>query len=368
MVRIDLPDEICAQAEKHLDASGYVSVSDCARDQVRRWVSGLEVEVTKADILRTNTLNALLPQWASNFRENVSVAYKSPDMYAVENVEKIKNAKSAIIIGAGPSVKKYNHLKMLAESNYDGLVIVCDRILIPCLEAGVIPDIVCSIDGDKSIVDFYNSPLVNRYAHKIQAIFSTTVDPDVVNAWPCKDTLHFMNCHMDGMESPLTVSKFMFFAANKTVIQSGGQVGLTCWFIAQSLHKNPLCMIGIELSHPCPCEIEEIESYQMYHNMHGGDPEKVAKCFRLYHNPFFNNDCITHYVWDTYYEVARSWMSAMYKGYGIKTFSCTGSGLIDETIDGVESMYFDMFLRSYKELEKTEEEKLKKIKPEEPKT
>lgn len=352
MVRIDLPDEICNGAEKYLNLSGYASVSECARDQVRRWAATQEVnekapELSKSDVLRENTIRTLLPTWMSNFRQNVQLAFESKDMYAVENIEKIKNAKSAIIIGAGPSLKKYNHLNMLAKSDYKGLVIACDRILISCLEAGVVPDIVVTIDGDATIMDFYNSPLVGQYADKIQAIFSTTAHPDAVHSWSNKDTLHFMNCHMDTMETPISLSKGMWLMANKTMMQTGGNVGMTGWFLAHALHKAPLCLIGVDLSHPAPCDLQEIESYQTYFNMHAGDMDKVIKCFRRDYNPFFKNESITHYVWDTYFEVARSWMAALYKQHGVMTYNCTGGGIM-HSFEGMEQMHFQDFLEEHK--------------------
>lgn len=490
-MRIEIPDEISNSAERFINASGYASVSDCSRSLLRNWTDDQEKKTkqpdqTKSDILRENTLRHLFPQWMTNFRDNLPVSLKSKDLYEVENIEKIKNAKSAIVIGAGPSLKKYNHLKMLAESGYKGLVIASDRIISDCLDAGLVPDIVVSIDGDLEIVDYYKNPLIMQNADKIQTMFSTTVNPKVVENWPCKDTLHFMNCHMDTMDSLISVSRAMWLMANKTVIQcltkdtkvlvnggykdmgwmksgdivysynfekrtiekrrcigvysngkrsiltvktktssitstpnhlfarfkngkyawvradnlrkgdivlttdkwpkvkmrhekihsiedageqevfdiqiegthnffansilthnTGGNVGMTGWFIAHALKKNPLCMIGIEFSHPCPVEVNEIESYQTYYAMHAGDMEKVMKCFRRDFNPFFKNEAITHYIWDTYFEVARSWMEALYVQHKIMTYSCTGGGLM-HSFSGIECMHFQDFLQQNK--------------------
>lgn len=44
---------------------------------------------------------------------------------------------SAIVIGAGPSVKKKKHLELLASSNYEGTIICTDRMLEPVLKAGI---------------------------------------------------------------------------------------------------------------------------------------------------------------------------------------------------------------------------------------
>lgn len=353
MVRIELPDEISIPAEKYINASGYASVSDCVRSLTRRWVDEQQIRektsdpVTKSDILRDNTIRNLFPIWMRNFKENLSLLSTSKDFFEIEKIKKISEAKSALVIGAGPSIKKYNHLKMLANSDYRGMVIVCDRILIPVLEAGIVPDIVVSIDGDKEVADFYNTPILKQHAHEICAMLATSVDPAVVKAWPNPETMYFMNCHMDSMETPMSVSRAMWIMANKSVIQTGGNVGLTCWFIAQSIKKTPLAFIGVEFSHPCPCDIEEVESYQMYHNMHAGNMDKIIKCFRRDFNPFFKNEAITHYVWDTYYEVAKSWIEAVYKTSGVMTYNCTGGGIM-HSFEGITQMHFQDWLQKFK--------------------
>lgn len=45
-----------------------------------------------------------------------------------------------IVIGAGPSLFKYKHLELLAGSDFKGHLLITDRILKPCLEAGITPD------------------------------------------------------------------------------------------------------------------------------------------------------------------------------------------------------------------------------------
>ena len=53
--------------------------------------------------------------------------------------KKIKN-DSAIVIGRGPSLKKFDHLKLLANSKYDGNIVCTDGALKSVLDSGVTPD------------------------------------------------------------------------------------------------------------------------------------------------------------------------------------------------------------------------------------
>ena len=51
---------------------------------------------------------------------------------SAKELESTKKNNSGIIIGRGPSLKKNNHLQILADSDYDGSVICADSSLINC--------------------------------------------------------------------------------------------------------------------------------------------------------------------------------------------------------------------------------------------
>jgi len=76
--------------------------------------------------------------WIDNFGINLPDIWKLP---SAKNIiqKKIKN-DSAIVIGRGPSLKKFNHLKLLANSKYDGNIVCTDGALKSVLESGVTPD------------------------------------------------------------------------------------------------------------------------------------------------------------------------------------------------------------------------------------
>ena len=48
--------------------------------------------------------------------------------------------RKAIVIGAGSSIDRYDHLMMLAKSSFDGVILVCDKVLDICLRMGVRPE------------------------------------------------------------------------------------------------------------------------------------------------------------------------------------------------------------------------------------
>ena len=76
------------------------------------------------ELLNNMSTHHLLPAWVGNFKENLKVIDESKDIMELE-----KKKEPAIVVGAGPSIKMHNHLKMLQESNFKGTIFATDRIL-----------------------------------------------------------------------------------------------------------------------------------------------------------------------------------------------------------------------------------------------
>ena len=92
---------------------------------------------------------------------------------------------SAIVIGAGPSVKKNKHLEILAASDFKGSIICTDRMLAPVLKAGITPEkfpkfFVATIDPLELLKKFYMDDIIKKYGSKINGIFSSVVHPNIV--------------------------------------------------------------------------------------------------------------------------------------------------------------------------------------------
>src|SRR5437879_11374380 len=75
-----------------------------------------------------------------------------------------KAKKPVLVVGAGPSVKARDHLSQLnhwfeeSSPGRDAIVIMAtDRMLVPLLEAGIIPDYSITVDGNREkIVKWYD--------------------------------------------------------------------------------------------------------------------------------------------------------------------------------------------------------------------
>ncbi len=345
-IGIKVPVPLAEQAERIMQSSGITSLSELNRHLLREYIDKAKdpKERTKSDRMAENTAGALFPQWMTNFRKNLDDIDQGRDI--IQLAEKYQKKKTALIIGAGPSLEEYRHLEMLAKSNYDGLVIATDRILISCLEKGVIPDMVVSLDGDFEVCEFLKHDLIKKHCGKMDMIFSTVVDNTTINMWPRKDNIYFFNPHLDTMETDMSVSKAMLQMTGKTVMHTGGNVGGASWFLAVMLKKGTIGLIGMDLSYKDTKDIEDLPSFPIFSRMHEGNPDKIIKCFRRDTHPFFKTVSIPDYMMDAYLEVFQSWTAAIHDAHGVMTVNCTGSGTIHPG-KGIECMHFQDFLKKH---------------------
>ena len=139
------------------------------------------------DIFQKTSYEKWFDVWIKNFAlnlENIWSGHSAKELIPIIN-EKSKKYPSGIVIGRGPSLKKNNHLDLLANSNFNGTIICSDGILKNALKAGVIPDIfekffVVTVDAQDIQLDLYDDPIIEKFGNKIKAIFSTATSPKVI--------------------------------------------------------------------------------------------------------------------------------------------------------------------------------------------
>ncbi len=334
---------------KYLETSGFTDHQHLSNELLRRWLSDLKDKEEAAKGARmsvsSNTLRNLLPEWARNLRFNAPKVTTEKDI--TELSTEFNGRKISICVGAGPSLKKYDHLKKLKEfqKKFDGLVLACDRSLPMCLEAGVIPDIVSSLDGDPSIKKYFDSELVRKHSKDIKGVFSVTCHPDVIDSW--KGDAYYYTPYLDNPLELDSISRFIKVMTGKTVMNHGGNVGMFNWYMSITpLYCNPVVLLGVDLSWPMPIDIRETDSFGIYSRAYGGDMEKIDACYRRDYNPDFKNECLVDQVMDEYIRSAQTWIPGVYAAHGVITINCTGGGAL-HTIDGVTSIQFEDFIAKY---------------------
>jgi len=247
---------------------------------------------------------------------------------------------SAIVIGAGPSIKKKKHLEMLAESNYQGNIVCTDRSLIPCLKAGITPDKfpnfnVVTIDPLELLKKFYDDEIVNEYGEKINGIFSTVISPVTVDmARKTGIKIHWLHSLFDydeGEKSFNQISALIVRAKNHTnglpAIQTGGNVGTAAWFVSwQILKCSTVGLIGINHGWDEDDSWDEI----LAHSNAPKDIDRTTSQFQtLYpktYNPDFDCYCIQDPTYQYYSNALKEFISRSPEW--VKTINATEGGCI----------------------------------------
>ena len=119
--------------------------------------------------------------WMENIADNIVSIKNSSDISKIPK----KTKKTAVIVGAGPSFREKKHIDILDKfKNASFDIISTDRMFIPLLKGGVVPDLVVSADGHRELIlPFYQSDLITKDLKTI-AVMATMVAPNIVSAFP----------------------------------------------------------------------------------------------------------------------------------------------------------------------------------------
>ena len=302
-------------------------------------------------------------EWVTNFALNLPYIWNEKsarDLDPSVDQNYKKENHSAIVIGRGPSINKHKHLKLLAESNYQGTIVCCDGKLIDALNAGVTPDkfpkyFVTTIDPYPAVRKHYDDHIVDTYGSKIKGIFTVLTNHDTVErARQAGINIHWIHSLFDyheGKKSFNQISALMVRAKNHLnglpAIQTGGNVGTSSWFISwQILKCATVALIGINhgweeddswktiLSHGNNMEITK--------NLDRNNPT-FNKLFKKILNPDFNSYCILDPLFQFYSEALKEFISR--SPSWITTINATEGGSIFG--ERVRSMEFSNFLSAF---------------------
>src|SRR5439155_167737 len=210
------------------------------------------------------------PFWFKNFSENVGTIKSGLNL---NDCPRRKGA--ALIVGAGPSVHRNGHLKLIAKNRDKiGTLIATDKMLKPLLEHGAKPDFVASVDGDPIISKFYKLPKNLRGAQVDAVLDAVTCHPETLREarknlngkiyW----FVHFVDNPQE-TRCPTcrrlsTTAGFHFMSGDKLMMQAGGNVGALGWHLASMLECTPIILVGMDYSYLADVPIEESMYYDSY--------------------------------------------------------------------------------------------------------
>ena len=282
-------------------------------------------------------------EWLQNFALNLPFIWKEYSAKEASLNSDFNKNLPAIVIGRGPAINKYNHLKLLSESNFKGNIICCDGKLIDALKAGVTPDkfpnfFVTTIDPYPEIKKHYDHPIVKEYGSRIKGIFTVLTNPDAVGK--ARDYgikihwLHSLFDYNEGKKSFNQISALMVRSKKHVdglpAIQTGGNVGTSSWFISwQILKCSTVALIGInhgwEEDDSWNTIISHGQNNEISKHLDQNSPS-FKKLFPKIHNPDFDNYCILDPMFLLYSLCLREFI--VRAPDWVNTINCTGGGSI----------------------------------------
>lgn len=160
---------------------------------------------------------------------NIKPILEHPGIRSFKNL--IKD-KSAIVVGAGPSLNKNIHL--LKEASGKALLVCVDAALKPLLKAGIRPHIVTTMERNEGTIDFYAN--LSGF-EDIFFVFCTVVHPNIYKVY----------------KGPkIIATRYQEFSdwlsINPGSLSGSPVVGNLAFDIAEYLGCNPIIMVGQDLS------------------------------------------------------------------------------------------------------------------------
>tara|TARA_Y100000294_G_scaffold173555_2_gene189960 strand:- start:385 stop:1335 length:951 start_codon:yes stop_codon:yes gene_type:complete len=270
-----------------------------------------------------------------------------------------REGKNAIVIGAGPSLRRNNQLKVLKENSKKFILIACDGSLFYLLSNKIVPDIVLTFDphptriirwfGDKKLnkkklskddyfarqdleIKFNNEistnnkiiELFDRYAEKLKIALCTSSSKSVVQRLVnSKTNIYWWNPFLDDPAKKNSITKKIFKSNGFPVINTGGNVGSACWMLADSLFNcKKIALIGMDFSYYMDTPIEATQYYDVLKKISNKEDLK------MFYSKIYNSKLKKYYYSDHVYLWYKKCFIEMIKNTNSFTTNCTGGGIL----------------------------------------
>ena len=313
------------------------------------------------DLIQKNTSH-MIDLWMYNFARNIpdflngnNIKQLSLFNNGKKSIKKHKPNNSALVIGAGPSIKENNHLKILANSDYNGAIVCTDRMLIPCLKNGITPEkfskfYVLTVEPKDVTIKFYDNKIIRKYGKGISAVLSTCTRHETVELCK-KNGLNFFWFHplIDDFRKLSSVNKTMnmMSKSEKTPkgllgMQTGGNVGCFGWIFSWAiLGCSPVAVIGLDLGHPADTPIKNTRHYDEYCRIFKNDKTQINKYFKKIINTDLKTKVLSDPIFDFYREAFLDLVTRTPKW--VRTINSTEGGSLFGI--GIKNMKLEDFLK-----------------------
>lgn len=319
------------------------------------------------------TWHRIGPASVENAKRNLAFLDRGKSIAELRRA-KLGEGDSAVIVGAGPSIRRRDPAKLLKD--YKGTVIATESAIFYLLKNGIVPHLVVTVDSHATrIVRWFGDPhldeealrkddyfrrqdmdeafaaeletnrqilaLLKEHGPRIKIAVSTSASQAVVNR--VLDTgmqVYWWNPMLDDPDQEGSVTRDLFEMNRLPCINGGGNVGSSCWMIASEvLEKKRVALTGLDFSYYDGTPYEQTQYYKEALALVG--KEKLDSIFMRVFNPHLDAWFFT----DPAYMWYRECFLDMVKDAQAKTFNCTEGGILFG--EGVEVMPLARFLAEH---------------------
>ncbi|AVM75583.1 6-hydroxymethylpterin diphosphokinase MptE-like protein [Magnetospirillum gryphiswaldense] len=307
-----------------------------------------------------------------NAKRNLALLDKGQSLAALRDVQ-IGTSDQAVVIAAGPSIRRHDPIARIKKANFQGAVIATDSAVAYCLRNGVIPDLVVTLDPHaKRIVRWFGDPdltedairnddyyrrqdmdtafademrynremlaLLDEHGHKMRIAVSTSASEAVVNRVTSTGMkLYWWNPMLDDPDKPDSASRILYGMNRLPLVNAGGNVGSACWMMAHAvLGKSKVALTGMDFAYYDDTPYSATQYYREALDLVG--EENLHKLFVRIFNPYTN----AWFYTDPAYYWYRTAFLDMVTTADCQTFNCTEGGILFG--DGIDFCSLDSFL------------------------
>lgn len=281
----------------------------------------------------------------------------------------------AIVIAAGPSIKRHDPIARIKRSGFRGAIIATDSALFYCLRNGVVPDLVVTVDphherivrwfGDPSLslarleeddyfrrqdmdADFAREletnrrilELLDRHGRGLRLALATSASAAVVErAFAVGMDVYWWNPMFDDPDVEDGVTRAVRRRNGLPCVNAGGNVGAACWMMAHAvLGKRRVALVGVDFSYYADTPYRNTQYYAEALALVG--PDALDSVYMRVHNPHLDRWFFT----DPAYMSYRQAFLEMAAEADCETFNCTEGGILFG--DAVRFTSLDAFLET----------------------
>lgn len=294
----------------------------------------------------------------ANAQRSQALLHHGASLAALRNAP-LGEGDSAIVIAAGPSIRRRDPIARIKQAGYRGAIIATDSAIAYCLRNGIVPHMVVTLDPHATrIVRWFGDPDLNervvaaddyyrrqdmdtafademranreiltaldRHGRDIHIALATSASEKVVQrVLQTGMQVYWWNPMLDDPEQPDSTTRAIHRQNGLPCVNAGGNVGTACWMMAHAvLGKRRVALTGVDFSYYDDTPYAATQYYREAVALVGED--NLDSVFIRIYNPhvgawFFTDPA---YMWyrEAFLELAAE--------TECETYNCTEGGIL----------------------------------------